>query len=56
MPQMMPLNWIFLFLTFNLIFYIFLIYNYYNLNYFLAPSQSHQPNYSKSFYNFWPLN
>nr|QOY24537.1 ATP synthase F0 subunit 8 [Anabolia furcata] len=34
MPQMMPLNWMFLYILTNLIFFTFMIYNYFNLNFF----------------------
>nr|YP_009692231.1 ATP synthase F0 subunit 8 [Limnephilus hyalinus]QEG98837.1 ATP synthase F0 subunit 8 [Limnephilus hyalinus] len=57
MPQMMPLNWMMLYFMFNLIFFLFMIINYFNLNF---PSNklisSNKSNYSKSFFNFWPLN
>nr|QGU84910.1 ATP synthase F0 subunit 8 [Gibbovalva kobusi] len=32
MPQMMPINWIILFLFFSIIFIMFIIMNYYNYN------------------------
>nr|AII02330.1 ATP synthase F0 subunit 8 [Phyllonorycter platani] len=32
MPQMMPINWIFLFIFFFFIFLLFMIMNYYNYN------------------------
>nr|YP_009918964.1 ATP synthase F0 subunit 8 [Potamophylax latipennis]QMP96544.1 ATP synthase F0 subunit 8 [Potamophylax latipennis] len=56
MPQMMPLNWIILYSTFNLIFYLFMINNYFNLNFTNNKTPDLKSNYSKSFHNFWPLN
>nr|QLY90165.1 ATP synthase F0 subunit 8 [Micropterna lateralis] len=57
MPQMMPLNWIFLYFMFNLIFYLFMINNYFNLNFSSNKSAPlNKTNYSKPFHNFWPLN
>nr|QNV11615.1 ATP synthase F0 subunit 8 [Potamophylax cingulatus] len=56
MPQMMPLNWIFLYFMFNLIFYLFMINNYFNLNFTNNKTSPLKSNYSKSFHNFWPLN
>nr|QVJ97787.1 ATP synthase F0 subunit 8 [Macrophya dolichogaster] len=32
MPQMFPLNWMFLFMLFTIIFMIFIIVNYYNIS------------------------
>nr|YP_010586397.1 ATP synthase F0 subunit 8 [Nothopsyche ruficollis]UZZ44185.1 ATP synthase F0 subunit 8 [Nothopsyche ruficollis] len=57
MPQMMPLNWTILYLMFNLIFYIFMVNNYFNINFQPhTPLLQLQSNHSQSFYNFWPLN
>nr|YP_010586514.1 ATP synthase F0 subunit 8 [Pseudostenophylax fumosus]UZZ44315.1 ATP synthase F0 subunit 8 [Pseudostenophylax fumosus] len=53
---MMPLNWIILFIMFNLIFYIFLINNYFNLNFTDIKSTSLKSHDSKPLHNFWPLN
>nr|YP_010175640.1 ATP synthase F0 subunit 8 [Corythoxestis sunosei]QSL98900.1 ATP synthase F0 subunit 8 [Corythoxestis sunosei] len=33
MPQMMPINWIMLFMFFTLIFFYMFIFNYYNFNF-----------------------
>nr|UJG45374.1 ATP synthase F0 subunit 8 [Limnephilus germanus] len=56
MPQMMPLNWVFLYLMFNSIFFLFMIINYFNLNFSSNKLTFTKSNYSKSFSNFWPLN
>nr|QNE86018.1 ATP synthase F0 subunit 8 [Silo nigricornis] len=59
MPQMMPLNWLMLFIMFNLIFMIFMIMNYYNFKFIYNNNmkiKTNQKNDSKSIHNFWPLN
>nr|UOU85048.1 ATP synthase F0 subunit 8 [Silo pallipes] len=59
MPQMMPLNWIFMFIFFNIIFLMFIMMNYYNFK-FLNMSYNNKlnksTNDSKFIHNFWPLN
>nr|YP_010586033.1 ATP synthase F0 subunit 8 [Apatidelia acuminata]UZZ43769.1 ATP synthase F0 subunit 8 [Apatidelia acuminata] len=57
MPQMMPMNWMILYFMFNLIFYMFITNNYFNMNF--QPTKITQylsSNYTKSIYYFWPLN
>nr|YP_009667279.1 ATP synthase F0 subunit 8 [Hydatophylax nigrovittatus]APQ47880.1 ATP synthase F0 subunit 8 [Hydatophylax nigrovittatus] len=56
MPQMMPLNWVFLYFMFNTILYLFMINNYFNLNFSPNKIKSLKLNYSKPFHNLWPLN
>nr|QLY89905.1 ATP synthase F0 subunit 8 [Ironoquia dubia] len=48
MPQMMPLNWTILYILFNLVFYIFMVNNYFNINFQLSNTKitSHL-NYNK---------
>nr|YP_010290272.1 ATP synthase F0 subunit 8 [Holocerina smilax]ULO26104.1 ATP synthase F0 subunit 8 [Holocerina smilax] len=39
MPQMMPINWVFLFILFILIFFIFNMMNYYIFNFSISDSK-----------------
>nr|AHF21734.1 ATP synthase F0 subunit 8 [Apatania sp. YW-2014] len=56
MPQMMPMNWMILYFMFNLIFYMFMTNNYFNMNFQPKMTQSLNSNYTKSIYYLWPLN
>nr|YP_010586306.1 ATP synthase F0 subunit 8 [Lepidostoma fui]UZZ44081.1 ATP synthase F0 subunit 8 [Lepidostoma fui] len=58
MPQMMPLNWIMLFILTNLIFGLFLILSFYNYPTKMNSLITHQmlnKNDTQSIYNFWPI-
>nr|AJR19256.1 ATP synthase F0 subunit 8 [Thremma gallicum] len=58
MPQMMPMNWTFLFIMFNMMFFFSMIMNYF---YYLPSIKINSiknkiNNDSKFIHNFWPLN
>nr|YP_010586189.1 ATP synthase F0 subunit 8 [Goera fissa]UZZ43951.1 ATP synthase F0 subunit 8 [Goera fissa] len=56
MPQMMPLNWTFMFMLFNMNFLIFLIMNYYNYKYNSQSNNLMSKNNIKFIHNFWSFN
>nr|UJG45244.1 ATP synthase F0 subunit 8 [Lepidostoma hirtum] len=57
MPQMMPLNWSLLFILTNMIFYLFLILNFYSYptKIDLNLNSLNNNNDTQSIYNFWPI-
>nr|YP_010585916.1 ATP synthase F0 subunit 8 [Lepidostoma longipilosum]UZZ43639.1 ATP synthase F0 subunit 8 [Lepidostoma longipilosum] len=58
MPQMMPLNWMMLFIITNLIFSLFLILSFYNhpmkMNSY-NKNLMYNKNDTKFIHNFWPI-